>query len=205
VGLYSGFRDGTERSLGNAAEKEPERVMTVTKYLYRSAIGAPLAGGGPAAESARTEELAAQAASAISRRGVANFLGHFLEMCAPMCIGFAVGDLAYFAAAAQFGYSHPFSELPELSVGVVTVTMTAPMVAWMLFRGMPQRATAEMSAVMPVLAIVLLALGWLAIVPKGDLALLEHGLMMPAMLLPMLVRLDLYTGRSGGHHRQGRR
>jgi hypothetical protein len=64
-----------------------------------------------------------------------------------------------------------------------------------------------MSAVMPALAIVLLALGWLAIVPMGDLALLEHGLMVPAMLIPMLFRLDLYTGRAGhaGHHRPGER
>lgn len=59
-----------------------------------------------------------------------------------------------------------------------------------------------MAAVMPVLAIALLALGWLAIVSKGDLALLEHGLMMPAMLIPMFLRLDLYAGRAGhtGRH-----
>jgi hypothetical protein len=124
-----------------------------------------------------------------------------------MCIGFAVGDLVYFWAAEQQGYSEPFRQLPELSVLVVTVTMTAPMTAWMLFRGMPRRATAEMSAVMPVLAIVLLALGWRAIVPKGDLALLEHGLMMPAMLVPMVFRLDFYTGRAGHsrHHRNAER
>jgi len=42
---------------------------------------------------------------------------------------------------------------------VVTFTMTAPMVAWMLFRGMPRRETTEMAAVMPILAIALLALG----------------------------------------------
>ena len=139
----------------------------------------------------------------ISRsRMTAHFLRHYLEMCVPMCIGFAVGDLIYFWAAEQQGYSEPFTQLPELSVLVVTLTMTAPMTAWMLFRGMSPRATAEMSAVMPVLAIVLLGLAWLAIVPEGDLALLEHGLMMPAMLLPMLFRLDLYAGRSGGHHRQ---
>jgi hypothetical protein len=142
----------------------------------------------------------------ISRsRRTAHFLRHYLEMCAPMCIGFAVGDLIYFWAAEQQGYSEPFAQLPELSVLVVTLTMTAPMTTWMLFRGMPRWATAEMSAVMPVLAIVLLALGWLAIVPDGDLALLEHGLMMPAMLVPMLFRLDLYTGRSGGHHGHGGR
>ena len=148
--------------------------------------------------------LADPHASPISRRRqTAFFLRHYLEMCAPMCVGFAVGDLVYFWVARRFGYSHPFRELPELSVLVVTFTMTAPMAAWMLFRGMSRRATAEMSAVMPVLALVLLALGWLAIVPKADLALTEHGLMMPAMLVPMLLRLDLYTGRVGHPMRRG--
>jgi hypothetical protein len=122
-----------------------------------------------------------------------------------MCLGFAVGDLVYFWAAERFGYSEPFTELPELSIAVVTFTMTAPMVAWMLFRGMPRRETTEMAAAMPVLAIVLLALGWVAIVPKDDLTLLEHGLMMPAMLVPMFVRLDFYTGRAGhSRHDRGR-
>jgi hypothetical protein len=138
-------------------------------------------------------------------RRTGHFVLHYLEMCAPMCVGFAVGDLIYFWAAGLFGYSEPFRQLPELSMMVVTFTMTAPMVAWMLFRGMPRRETTEMAAVMPILAIVLLALGWLAIVPKGDLTLLEHGLMMPAMLVPMFFRLDFYTGRSGDHHGQGGR
>jgi hypothetical protein len=131
------------------------------------------------------------------RRQIGHFALHYFEMCLPMCIGFAVGDLVYFWAAGLFGYSEPFTQLPELSVLVVTFAMTAPMAAWMLSRGMPRRPTAEMSAAMPILAIVLLAFGWLAIVPKGDLALLEHGLMMPVMLIPMFFRLDLYSGRAG--------
>jgi hypothetical protein len=111
-----------------------------------------------------------------------------------MCLGFVVGDLVYFWVAGLFGYSEPFSELPVLSVLLVTFSMTAPMTAWMLFRGMPRRAIVEMSAAMPVMAIVLLTFGWLGLVPMGDLALLEHGLMMPVMLVPMLFRLDLYGG-----------
>jgi uncharacterized membrane protein YozB (DUF420 family) len=182
--------------------------MTVTERVGQSATTSPLAGRGVAAKTARAGGAAHEAARTISRRRqTAHFVRHFLEMCAPMCIGFVVGDLVYFWAAEQQGYTEPFRQLPELSVLVVTLTMTAPMTAWMLFRGMSRRATAEMSAVMPALAIVLLALGWLAIVPKGDLALLEHGLMMPAMLVPMFVRLDLYTRRTGhsGHHRPGER
>jgi hypothetical protein len=182
--------------------------MTVTERIRHSTATSPIASRGLAPRAARADSVAYEAVATISRRKqTAHFVWHFFEMCAPMCIGFAVGDLVYFWAAEQQGYSEPFRQLPELSVLVVTLTMTAPMTAWMLFRGMARRATTEMSAVMPVLAIVLLALGWLAIVPTADLALLEHGLMMPAMLVPMFFRLDLYTGRAGhtGHHRPGER
>ena len=72
---------------------------------------------------------------------------------------FAVGDLIYFDRGA-LGYLDPFTELPVLSVLVVTFAMTAPMTAWMLYRGMPRRATWEMSVTMPILAIILLTLGW---------------------------------------------
>jgi hypothetical protein len=146
----------------------------------------------------RYAQLTAADTSEVNRRAqVARFLQHYGEMCLPMCAGFAIGDLLYFWAAGNFGYSEPFRELPELSVVVVTVAMTAPMAAWMLFRRMPPRPIVEMSAVMPVLAIVLLGLGWLGVLPKSDLALAEHGLMMPAMLIPMFLRLNLYTGRVG--------
>ena len=128
------------------------------------------------------------------------FTLHFFEMCAPMCVGFAIGDLIYFWAAEKFGYSEAFQELPELSVVVVTFTMTAPMVAWMVYRGMPRRPIVEMAAVMPVLGAVLLVFGWLSVLPMVDLALWEHGLMMPAMLVPMFLRLDLYTSKHS-HHR----
>src|SRR6266545_6452678 len=140
------------------------------------------------------------------RRQSAHFVRHYLEMCVPMCVGFAIGDLTYFLAAGLFGYSEPFSELPVLSVLIVTFNMTAPMVAWMLFRGMPRRPTTEMAAAMPILAVVLLVFGWLAILPKSDLALWEHGLMMPVMLIPMFLRMDVYTGRAGHTmHRRIRR
>jgi hypothetical protein len=106
------------------------------------------------------------------------------------------GDALYFWVAGAVGDPKPFSQLPELSVLIVTVSMTAPMAAWMRYRRMPHRPVLEMSSVMPVLAVVLLLLGWTGAIPKSDLALNEHGLMMPAMLLPMLLRLDFYTGRA---------
>ena len=184
-------------STGHAAHgttAEPGSSTTHTRPRSWRLPQSPLGGPGPYLDTAVVPRVS-------RRRQTGHFVVHYFEMCLPMCIGFAVGDLVYFWAAGLFGYSHPFSELPELSVLVVTFTMTAPMAAWMLFRGMPRRPTAEMSAAMPVLAIVLLALVWLAILPKGDLALLEHGLMMPVMLAPMFLRLDLYSGRAAhtGH------
>lgn len=131
-------------------------------------------------------------ANRVGRLG--RFLLHYLEMCIPMCIGFAVGDAVYLWAAGLLGYDEPFSEFPVLSVLVVTVSMTVPMTAWMLYRGMPRRAVWQMTASMPVLAALLLTLGWLGLVPMGDLALLEHGLMMPVMLVPMFFHPGFYAG-----------
>lgn len=178
----------TKEDVSDVLASEP--AGTRTRAGQTHSRGWPLPGSEPHPGTAITPRVG---------RGsqVGRFLLHYFEMCMPMCIGFAVGDLAYFWAAGRFGYSDPFRELPELSVLVVTFTMTAPMAAWMLFRGMQRRPIAEMSAAMPVLAFVLLALGWLAIAPRADLALLEHGLMMPVMLIPMFFRLDLYTGRAG--------
>jgi hypothetical protein len=130
------------------------------------------------------------------RAQLGRFVRHFFEMCVPMCIGFAIGDAVYFAVAGLLGYAEPFRRLPELSLAAVTFNMTAPMAGWMLFRGMPRRATAEMSAAMVVLAVGLLGVGWLGIARMRALPLLAHGLMMPAMLVPMLCRLDVYTGRA---------
>jgi hypothetical protein len=72
------------------------------------------------------------------------------------------------------------------------------MVAWMRFRGMARRPTAEMAAAMLILALLILLAGWAGIVAMDTLPWLAHGLMMPAMLVPMLLRLDLYTGHATG-------
>ena len=126
--------------------------------------------------------------------GFGHFALHFFEMCMPMCIGWAVGDLIFFAVAAALGSSEPFRDWPELSLAVVTFNMTMPMVAWMRFRRVGKRLTAEMATAMAVLALMLLASGWLGFAAMNTLPWLAHGLMMPAMLVPMLLRYDAYSG-----------
>jgi hypothetical protein len=112
----------------------------------------------------------------------------------------AGGHLVYFWAADLLGYSEPFRELPVLSLAIVTFNMTAPMIAWMRFRGMPRRETAEMAGAMVILAVVLLAAGWTGIAAMSTLPWLAHGLMMPAMLPPMLLRIHLYSRHAMGGH-----
>jgi hypothetical protein len=56
-----------------------------------------------------------------------------------------------------------------------------------------------MSGAMFVEAIVLIGAAWAGVVARDNLFALQHGLMMPAMIIPMLFRLDLYTGRMHHH------
>jgi len=65
---------------------------------------------------------------------------------------------------------------------------------------MAWRPTAEMTAGVVVLALVILIAGWLGSVAMSTLPWLAHGLMMPAMLVPMLLRLELYTRHAMGAH-----
>ncbi|SRR6266498_2387733 len=133
------------------------------------------------------------------------FARHFLEMCAAMCIGAAVLGVVYSWAAGLAGVSNPYVRFPELSALVLAFNMTAPMVVWMRFRGMAWVPIAEMSSAMVVEAFVILVLYWvgaLANVAVGSVSTLwlwQHGLMMPAMLVPMLLRLDLYTSGHARH------
>jgi hypothetical protein len=132
------------------------------------------------------------------------FARHFLEMCAAMCIGAIALGLVYTWVASLAGVENAYVQYPELSAVVLAFNMTAPMVAWMRFRGMPWAPIAEMSGAMVVEALAIIVLYWLgalANVAVGGLSTLwvwQHGLMMPAMLVPMLVRFDFYSG--GMHH-----
>ncbi|HEU5318961.1 MAG TPA: heavy metal translocating P-type ATPase, partial [Chloroflexota bacterium] len=123
---------------------------------------------------------------------------HFLEMCAVMCLGMILNPL-YSLVAGRLGYANAYVELPELSLFVVTFNMTAPMAAWMRFRGMGWKCSIEMSAAMVVELVVLIGGYWAGVLPNtaigetSSLMLLQHGLMMPAMLIPMLLRYDHYA------------
>lgn len=80
---------------------------------------------------------------------------------------------------------------------VVAVAMTVPMVAWMRYRGMEWRPTLEMAVAMAIPLIPIFGLLGLQLIPGASACGLYCIVMIPAMVIAMLLRLDLYTGRTG--------
>ena len=128
------------------------------------------------------------------------FIRHLLEMCLAMCLGGIPLIILFFVGAAKIGYPDLFQQSPALSVLVIGFILSLPMTAWMRFRRHDWRPTLEMASTTIVLGIILVALGWLGILPQSSLFEWLVRFACPVMLIPMFFRLDLYTGRSGHCH-----
>ena len=139
-------------------------------------------------------------------RQVWNFTRHFLEMCIAMCVGGgALNALVFVVGPAQLGYPDLRTTAPELALLLIACLYTLPMAAWMRFRGMAWRPILEMSGATVALALVLIVLAALDILSPGGLhqwALAFCGPACLVMLPVMLLRLDMYTGRTGEHPRR---
>jgi hypothetical protein len=123
-------------------------------------------------------------------------------MCLVMCGGGTILNLLVFWAVGLVGYPHLRHEFPELALLAVAFNYTLPMAAWMWFRGMAWRPNLEMAGATLGLGIVLIGMAWLGIVSTSTLIALQFsfcGLACLVMLVVMLFRLDLYTGRMGQH------
>jgi hypothetical protein len=134
-----------------------------------------------------------------------NFVRHFLEMCVAMCMGGALVAVVVFAAIPALFGSPDLRELfPELALMIISVILALPMAGWMRFRGMPWRPIFEMSLVPIALAVLIIGMVRAGAVPGSALQVefgMFCGISCVGMLVVMLFRLDLYTGRTG--HRMG--
>jgi hypothetical protein len=125
---------------------------------------------------------------------------HYVEMVVAMFAGMVVLGVPAGWALAAFGSgsSELSGNAPALMLLGMAVTMTAPMVAWMRYRGHGWRANVEMAAsmVLPTFAaILLLAVGVMTDI--GTLLVVEHVAMLVGMLAAMLLRRDEYTQHHG--------
>jgi hypothetical protein len=113
-----------------------------------------------------------------------HFVLHYLEMVIAMFAGMVV-----LGVPADLIVEDP---APAVELLAMAAMMTAPMVAWMRFRGHAWRPCIEMSAAMFVPALIAVAL-----LPFADymtLMGLEHVAMLVAMALAMLARPAEYAG-----------
>jgi hypothetical protein len=106
------------------------------------------------------------------------------------------GDLGHrvLGGAALLGYPDLIVQAPYFSTLMLAIFLTVPMVAWMRFRHHEWRPTLEMGSATMGLGIAAIALGTIGLVPASGMFEWVTSLACPVMLIPMLLRLNLYTG-----------
>ena len=133
-----------------------------------------------------------------------HFIRHYVEMVVAMFLGMAVLGVPAVAALGLVGMSSSelHNDAPALLLFGMAVTMTAPMVAWMRYRGHGWSASAEMAAAMFIPTFGVIALLWSGLIDDtGTLLEIQHVVMFPSMLVAMLLRRDEYTGALHDHSR----
>jgi hypothetical protein len=122
------------------------------------------------------------------------FTHHLLEMVLAMGAGMAVLGVALAVLGEPPGYANLF-----VQYGLMGVSMSAPMVAWMRCRGHSWSDGGEMAAAMfvPMFALVVpVELGVSRYVPglsEGSLMMLSHVAMIAGMAVLMIYRRDRYA------------
>ena len=124
-----------------------------------------------------------------------------------MCGGAVALSVLFFGGAALLGYDDLPRTAPELSVLVIAVNLSVPMLVWMRFRGMDWQPTLEMSGSTMAVGLLLIGAYWTDLVGRDSLVEIQTSLACPVMIVAMLARFRLYSGghsgRSPQHHHMG--
>ena len=133
-----------------------------------------------------------------------HFARHYAEMLAAMVLGMVVLGAAGGALLGLLGVdvSAWSTDARELMLLSMATTMSVPMVAWMRHRGHGWAPAWEMTASMFLPSFGAIGLLWTGLVTDTDtLLLIQHAVMLPAMLVAMLLRPAEYAGHAGhaGH------
>ena len=126
-----------------------------------------------------------------------HFARHLLEMVVAMGAGMVALGAALGALGEPPGYDQPLVEY-----GLMGLSMSAPMVAWMRHRGHAWSDGLEMTAAMllPLLALAPLAAPGVAGLDGHARMMLAHVAMLAGMVALMVYRRDHYT--HGSHRRR---
>jgi hypothetical protein len=117
---------------------------------------------------------------------------HLAEMMIAMFLGMGVLGFAVEGVLSLLGAS--LSHAPAaVMASVMAFNMTAPMAWWMRYRGHAARHNVEMSASMIVPTALVIVLHWLGAVGADSVLLIQHVVMIPAMVGVMLARFEHYV------------
>ena len=129
------------------------------------------------------------------RTAVYRFARHLVEMIVAMMLGMAALGALWRALLSGWAVDLSAFSLDHAALValVMAFDMTVPMVWWMRRRGHDWARAAEMAGAMFVPTLLLIGLLHVGAISADSLIGLEHGLMLPSMLLVMFWRLDAYT------------
>jgi hypothetical protein len=120
------------------------------------------------------------------------FLLHLGEMLLAMALGMVVLGGAMEGVLRLAGSS--LTDAPAaVQAAVMAIDMTIPMAWWMRHRGHPRRHNVEMSASMIVPSAFAIVIHWIGLISSDTVMVLQHELMIPAMVAVMLWRYDHYS------------
>jgi hypothetical protein len=121
-----------------------------------------------------------------------HFARHFLEMMVPMFVGMFAGGAVFLTIAGGLTPEEGMRQYPVSFTLWMAFSMTAPMVAWMRFRGHSWPSCREMALVMVAPACPILCLYWLGII-SAPLCGMYCFVSMVAMVALMVVRRREYA------------
>jgi hypothetical protein len=102
--------------------------------------------------------------------------------------------LAMLLGMAVLGsFLQAITEAPAVVSLGMALSMTAPMAAWMRYRGHPWCRVAEMAGAMLLPAVVLIGLLWTGAVDAKAVLDIQHAVMIPSMLAAMTFRRSEYS------------
>ncbi len=141
--------------------------------------------------------------TAPTNRSMRQFVRHYIEMVIAMFAGMIVLGIPAEAGLRLVGTSTDdlHTTAPAIVLLGMAIIMTVPMVAWMRYRGHSWRPCHEMAASMIVPTLAIIGLMWADVMTDfGALMMVEHIVMLPAMLAVMLLRIDEYAACHHGAH-----
>jgi flagellar biosynthetic protein FliP len=121
------------------------------------------------------------------------FLRHYIEMIVAMVGGMIVLGMLESALLDPIGWAE-VRAVPEFDALIMATNMAVPMVGWMWHRGHSRVALGQMAAAMYAPFVACFPLIWLGVLSATGLMIVGHVVMVPAMTVAMLWRLDEHTG-----------